>query len=85
MIPPHAISLWVTGDKIYAMIPGTSANADTYFSWPITEGGLSKALKLLTDRRTEAPPKTDTSGPLTAADRRTMNTYNALKRRGMVR
>jgi len=84
MIPPHAISLWVTGDKLYAMIPSKPGSEPAYFSYAITEGGLSKALKLLTDRKTETP-KVDRSAPMTEADKRVMNTYAALKRRGMVR
>lgn len=46
--PVNALRMWMDGRNIYAEIPGPTPHI---MSFPITEGGLTKALNLLRERQ----------------------------------
>lgn len=60
--PPHAVRFWASGSDIFAEIPAKDpASPPAVLKFPLTEGGLGKALALLCHRRT------DYAGPHTIA------------------
>lgn len=42
--PPYAITVWCDHHSIYTEIPATNGGQPYIQSWPLTEGGLSRAL-----------------------------------------
>lgn len=86
MIPPHAIPCWIEGDKLYAAIPHKDpSKPPVYFTFSITEGGLTKALSILKTKAKPAAPRTDTVRPMTREDHRSVMALNILKSRGILR
>lgn len=56
-IPLHALTVWADDHDIFVSIP-TAAGSQPYISkYPLTEGGLSKAISILKVRRKELAPK----------------------------
>lgn len=42
--PPYAVVMWCDHHSIYSEIPASNGGLPYIQSWPLTEGGLSKAL-----------------------------------------
>lgn len=52
-IPPHAITLWLSDHDIIAMLPMRAGGPCYLMKLPLSEGGLTKALNLLRERKHE--------------------------------
>ena len=86
--PAHAITCWIEGDRIFVAIPCTTG-LPLIQAYSVTEGGLTKALNILRSTAKKAPkvraaPAGASATTLTPDERRSVNAYSILKRRGMV-
>lgn len=56
--PPHAILLWSDDRAVYAELPLSGGTGYYTISFPLSTGGLARALDLLKDRAPKpAPPR----------------------------
>src|SRR5690348_4658967 len=51
--PPNALRMWTDGVRIYVELPGSPGNDPYIVAYLYSEGGLSKALHLLGERRVD--------------------------------
>jgi len=51
--PPNALRMWTDGVRIYVELPGSPGNDPYIVAYLYSEGGLSKALNLLGQRRAD--------------------------------
>ena len=54
--PIYAITCWCDATSIYTELPAVNGGQPYIQSWPLTEGGLSKALAQLRDLHRQAEP-----------------------------
>lgn len=52
-IPPYAITCWTNDREIFVAMPMTSGGTPFIISFPLNEGGLTKALEVLRKRPKE--------------------------------
>lgn len=86
--PPNAVKMWMDDRAIYVELPlspGYESTLPCILRFAISEGGLSKALNILRER------KTDFAGPIQAAPRKLLGSAEAhataaqaLKARGII-
>lgn len=51
--PPHAVTLWLTDHDIIAQLPMKDGGIPYLIKFPLSEGGLLRALELLKQRKHE--------------------------------
>lgn len=52
-IPPYAVTMWTNDREIFVAMPMTSGGQPFIMSFPLNEGGLTKALEVLRKRPKE--------------------------------
>lgn len=59
-IPPYAVTMWTNDREIFVAMPMSAGGQPFIISFPLNEGGLSKALEILRKRPKEVIlPTTD--------------------------
>lgn len=52
-IPPYAVTMWTNDREIFVAMPMTTGGTPFIISFPLNEGGLTKALEVLRKRPKE--------------------------------
>lgn len=52
-IPPYAVTMWTNDREIFVAMPMTAGGTPFIISFPLNEGGLTKALEVLRKRPKE--------------------------------
>lgn len=78
--PPSAIKVWTDGLRIFAEVGGYIT------AFPLTEGGLSKVLNLLRERRVDysGPPRLQRPHELTGTPIQHAHAEAVLRRMGVI-
>ena len=58
-VPPYAVTMWTTDREIFVALPMAAGGIPYIMSFPLNEGGLTQALKILRKQAPEAPRPTE--------------------------